>query len=313
MCCEPNSSRVDLRKDCDVVRIEFQSRAGLRGFLSPAFLELKKLRRLDLQYTEVSGDLQRLSECRSLEWLHLSHSKVTGKLEALENATNLKGLYMANMEVAGDLSALQNANELLFVDLSYTRVAGELQGIEGAEGLYSMDLSHTNVTGDLDGLPLSLTRLDVSYTKVAGDIQGLQSALKDAENLGYLDISGTDLEGDVSELQLDFLETFKATGCRLHGSFDGDSFESLVTLDLTATQVSHVEVIPSKCRTLLLAHIDSMSFAPGLLREAVEDYVFVDLSNVTFTNRTEARQVVPCLSSLIITRIASLQACRVSC
>ena len=110
--------------------------------------------------------------------------------------------------------------------------------------------------------------------------------------LKYLDISDTSVGGNPSALHLKWLETFKASACPLKGSIAGNLFDSLVTLDVASTLISRVDSIPSKCRSLLLADIGSMSFAPGLLRHAAENYIFVDLRNVNFTNRSESWSLV---------------------
>ena len=125
--------------------------------------------------------------------------------------------------------------------------------------------------------------MDLSKSKVSGDI----NSLEDANDLSYLDISETSVGGNLSAVQLSWLVTFKASGCPLNGTFLGSFFESLVTIDLQSTQISRVDSIPSKCRTMLLADIASMSFAPGLLRHATENYILVDLRNVTFTDQSE--------------------------
>ena len=125
--------------------------------------------------------------------------------------------------------------------------------------------------------------MDLSKSKVSGDI----NSLKNAKGLLYLDISGTSIGGNLSSLQLNHLRTFKASGCHLKGSFLG-FFESLVSVDLRSTQISRVDGIPSQCRTMLLADIESLSFAPGLLRHALEKYIFVDLRNVAFTDPSES-------------------------
>ena len=106
--------------------------------------------------------------------------------------------------------------------------------------------------------------------------------------LKYMDISDTSVGGNPSALHLKWLETFKASACPLKGSIAGNLFDSLVTLDVASTLISRVDSIPSKCRSLLLADIGSMSFAPGLLRRAVEDNVFVDLRNATLANHSDA-------------------------
>ena len=128
-----------------------------------------------------------------------------------------------------------------------------------------------------------LQRVDLSKSKVSGDINNLNFA----NDLSYLDISETSVGGNLSALQLSQLETFKASGCPLKGSFLGSFFKSLITLDLQSTQISRVDSIPSKCRTMLLADSASMSFAPGLLRHALENYILVDLRNVAFTDQSE--------------------------
>ena len=158
--------------------------------------------------------------------------------------------------------------------------------LKGCEECCFADPCHLLVfcAGDIGTLHAKrLKKVDLSKSKVSGDI----NSLKNAYVLSYLDISGTSIGGSLSAWQLNRLETFKASRCHLDGAFVGSFFESLVTVDLSSTQISRVESIPSKCRTLLLAHIGSMSFAPGLLRNAAKNYVFVDLRNVTFTNQSE--------------------------
>ena len=301
----------ELRKDCDLTSINSEELPELQGFLSPLFSELPKLEFLGLRDTKVSGDLATLKGCERLQWLQLSGSKISGNLEALENATGLKSVWLAHIEVYGDLKALQNAVNLVHLDLRHTNVSGDLNSLENATDLDWVGLSHTKVTGGFEGLQraTSLRDLDLSHTLLSGDLKGLHAPklvrldlshtkvmgeLEDLPGLqasgfiSYLDVSATFVRGDVSELSSWALQTLKAAGCRLEGSVKGSAFRSLVTLDLSSTGISYMESIPGKCRTLLLAQVENIGFAPGLLRRAVRDNVFVDLRNATLANHSDA-------------------------
>lgn len=276
-----------------VVSINFFGRQDLQGFLSPVLCELPVLQKLNLAATQISGDLETLSGCKSLEHLsqlHLWHTKVTGTLEALRKVTWLKRLLLHNTQVTGELKALENLKRLFFVDLSETQVAGDLRALRAASWLNTLLLSQTQVTGDLNALFRSarnLATLDLSHTKVTGRMGTLGPKLR------HLDISGISITGDITDLRSDSLVTLKAAGCGLKGALmQGHSgqtqFPELVTLDLASNKIAHVEEIPFKCRNLILADNPEVGFAPGILSEAVQDKVFVNLRNVNVTNRTEA-------------------------
>lgn len=326
--CNP----VHMRNGCDVSGIHI-NKQGLQGSLSAAFHELPKLQELDLSKTKVSGDLAMLAKCNELIMLDLDNTNITGDLKALENAKGLKGLYLSDTRVTGDLETFKNAQKLHFLHLSLTKVTGDLKALENARELTQLYLSQTQVTGNLDSaiffyhdqrltnVDLSHTKvngsltalegafrlrtLDLSHTKVAGDVVSLQNVLTSANKLKYLDISGISIGGDIRHLRSAALETLKAAGCRLQGSLTRKDehgyklhFPALVTLDLADNEIARVEEIPERCRTLILSGSAMIDFAPGVLRRAVENDVYVDLTNATLGNEVEAWLHRTCCSSL---------------
>ena len=163
------------------------------------------------------------------------------------------------------LNKLNGRQQCCFAQTSVCQgSAGDIEALQNAQDLRKVDLSQLNVSGDI--------------------ILGLGNAKK----LKYLDISHTSVGGNLSALQLNQLETFKASGCHLKGSFIGNSFPSLLSLDLRSTQIVRIDNVPSQCLTMQLADIVGMSFAPGVLSYAAKNMVFVDLRNVTFTDPSES-------------------------
>ena len=316
------------RHGCDVTSMDLLGKE-LKGSLSPALCEFRKLHALGLSGTELSGDLAMLAKCNELIDLHLSKTKVTGDIKSLSNMEKLKVLNLRDTQVFGALEAFKNALDLRYLGLSQTSVTGDLKALEHPVSLKHMDIAQTNVTGRLNDflrraqhlvhLDLSHTKangslssleeavtgtgkklimlewLDLSHTEVTGDVKELQGALFHGVELKYLDISGIAIEGDISvtPLRSESLETFKAAGCGLQGTLSRwfFKFSAVATLDLASNEITRVEYIPRKCRTLILAANATIDFAPGILRKAVENYVFVDLRNVTLGNKMEAWRI----------------------
>ena len=315
------------RYGCDVTTVNLLGKE-LRGSLSPALCEFPKLQHLILSGTELSGDLAMLAKCKELNELSLLGTSVAGDLKALREMEKLKVLDLRDTRVYGEVEAVKNASELKHLDLSETNATGALPHLPSLRSLYiartnvyghlngllqnafflvNLDLSHTKVSGSLSAVKEAVTskkmvKLDLSHTKVTGDVASLQSALDHATILKYLDISGIPIEGDISgsNLHSGSLETFKAAGCGLQGSLTRRFFQfsAVVTLDLASNKITYVDYIPIKCRTLILASETTIDFAPGILRKAVEHYVFVDLRNVTLKDKTEAWPHCTCRSCL---------------
>ena len=219
--CEKTPNKTLLRSGCDVLVIDFEGigfwgHAQLHGSLSEAFLELPKLRFLNLKGTEVSGDLAVLEKCNELTRLDLSGMNVTGDLKALENAVGLGDLGLSQTKVAGDLEALKTATKLQFLELSNAKVEGNIEALHMLTKLRSLHLSNTKVEGNIMALQKA-TELRVLYltnTTVEGNIGALQKATK----LEVLNLESTNIYGDMASLrELKSLVVVKITGTRITG------------------------------------------------------------------------------------------------
>lgn len=110
---------------------------------------------------------------------------------------------------------------------------------------------------DLGGCPLNCPLIE------------LLTLLRDCKSLAILQASNCGLTWELVNLNV---------------FSNPELIQSLVSVDLASNQISRVNWIPPNCRTLILANNPNMSFKEGLIQKAVEDNVFLDLQNVTFTN-----------------------------
>jgi len=169
----------------------------LHGSLAKEFSELRALSLLDLQRTNITGDLDVLKENTALTYLNLDITRISGNLQSLAKATGLKYLHLRGTHVYGDLVALRNAKDLKSLGLSETKVYGDLVALKNAKGLDWLYLSETKVHGDLASLA-NLTKLEnllLSNTKVSGDF----SVILQWNKIRYLGLSGTKVSGHPTE------------------------------------------------------------------------------------------------------------------
>ena len=240
-----------------------------------------KVTQIDLESRreEVNGALdERFGELENLERLNLAWSKASGDIALLHNNTKLKYLVMSGTRVSGDISTMLSWKEIQSVDLSGTRVVGQLDG------------TWKGCCQELQDLKLAEVELKVVPPQLApGEKQSWMPKLTN------LDLTGSPVNLEVSSLLKSFqhcsyLGSVQAARCGLRGRLDGrDGTPSLVALDLGWNRLTHVEAVPPRCKSLILTGTPQITFAPGILRGAIRDRVFLDLQNVTFD------QQEPCL------------------
>ena len=308
------------RSGCDVMRIDFPGRPGLRGSLHPEIAKLPELELLDLDDSNVSGSLDVLANNTRLEYLELRNTRVVGWLEHLSKA-ELYTLDLTGTEVTGDLAALANATELRYLRLSNTAVFGDLKSLAKMKGLKKLVLTNVKVVGDaaamaewskIQHVDLSGTQVKFVKTDFPQEFLAWELEWKCAwPALRFLDVSMTPQFSLAHNLLRLFvgcgkLATLKATGCGLRGPLwpeiisvwgDGESdifpvdawplSQALSVLDLASNNVTEVSKLPGSCRTLVLAGNPHVSFGPGVLEKAIRDIVFVNLRNATFANLSD--------------------------
>ena len=195
----PSPSSRSPRKECHVVKIDLSSRPEFVGTLDPHLAELPDLEVFDLtgnktyegiEGNSVDGNIAVFEKSKKLRHLNLAYSDVSGTLMALKNSKELRYLNLANTySVACNLAALENAAELTYLNLGYSmEVSGNLEALKKATRLKELNLQYTNVDGDVMALEnaTELTHLDLADTHVVGDLSGLRP-------LEHCDVSGTEI------------------------------------------------------------------------------------------------------------------------
>ena len=99
------------RNGCDVTKIRLPGRP-LHGSLAKEFGELRALDGLNLEHTNVTGNLDVLKENTALTYLNLRNTRISGDLQSLAKATKLVHLYLRGTLLSGDVVALSNAKDL---------------------------------------------------------------------------------------------------------------------------------------------------------------------------------------------------------
>ena len=208
---------------------------------------------LPLQNTRVSGNLQSLAKAPKLLRLRLRGTQVSGELVALSNAKGLYSLDLSETKVLGDLVALSNATWLHELDLSKTKVYGDLVALSNATGLGHLDLSETKVYGDMASFAnlTGLTTLKLSSTKVSGDF----SVILQWEKIQHLGLSGSEVTSHPTEKWrncCERLKTLDLAWSKIHivdgflanlepySLWDGFNcpFPALTTLDMTGISLN---------------------------------------------------------------------------
>ena len=300
------------RSECTVWGISFSGRKGLSGTLSESFKELRDLDTLDLSDTKISGDLAVLANCTQMETLYLQNTLVTGNLAALAEAM-IQFLDLSNSKVTGNPGSLNGA-KLSVAILSNTRIAGDVAVLGTWPRIREVDLSDTEVTGafhvnsvlkKLRVLKLARAKIDFLEGFLQEDLWGECPF----PAVTILEVSGLAMDASVSEfldpfLHCEHLSSIGAAGCGLTGeipktiSVFGEEFpfsvtwlgRALVFLDLASNSIDRVDSIPNRLKTLVLAGNANMSFAEGVLQQAVRDGILLDVQNLTFTNQTDAHR-----------------------
>ena len=221
---------------------------------------------------EVNGALdERFGEFDDLERLNLASSAASGDITLLRNNAKLKHLDMAGTRVSGDISTILSWKEIQSVDLSGTGVAGQPDGTwKGCcQELQDFNLAGSKVrfrppqieTGEKHSWMPKLVNLDLTKCPINSDVSELLKSFQHCTSLGSL----------------------QAVSSGLTGHLDGRATApSLVALDFALNQLTHVEAVPPRCKSLILSGNSGITFSQGVLQRAMKDGVFLDLQNVSF-------------------------------
>jgi len=164
--------------------------------------ELRCLEVVRLNYNSVSGDISSLSGLTDLTEIRLHHTSVVGDIMSLSSLSKLQTLYAGNTSLGGDLAVLSNFPDLTGLRLNRTQVYGSIDSLSGLNGLLELVLSCNNSSSGIDGNLSSISymsgleRIALKETSVTGDLSDLSNLSK----MGSLSLSDTQVTGDVSNL-----------------------------------------------------------------------------------------------------------------
>ncbi|CAE7213477.1 ERL2, partial [Symbiodinium sp. CCMP2456] len=266
----------------------------------------RKLQRVNLFHTKVYGKLEALSNLVELKELDLSRTGITGRFEILKNFDHMTKIMLAETQTSGQLKELTDLRELSHLDLSKTNTTGAIEDLLGWKHLREVSLRNTGVTGRLSakwlGMLKELSALDLAVRhpgRFRADDRGCTGSLKP-------EVSGCPLNAMVEDFvwslaQSDRLAKVTAARCNLTGTlpyFDEHALSvSLQTLDLSENRITYVQGLVAG-GLLSLANNPSISFAPGVLANAIHRMVRIDLRGVRVTEAQVDNETTKLLAKL---------------
>ncbi len=136
--------RNHLRRNCWVVEIDLSNRPDVSGSLDKDFKELKNLERLNLEGTDISGNIAMLHDNTELRYLNLRNTTVVGDLAALQKATQLKDSRNFELSHTNITCPHKAALKAVLVKLGFQEQ--QLQDLHEIEGITWMLSSRSSLT-----------------------------------------------------------------------------------------------------------------------------------------------------------------------
>jgi hypothetical protein len=128
-------------------------------------------------------DIEDIKYCTNLTHINLNNTQVTGDISALSNLTSMTYLILNNTKVYGDISALSKLTNITGIYLSDTQLRGNVDNFAGMtrlEGTALADLKNLSLAGDMSKIPAKVSfisqagrKIDTNFTWTA---KGRQNA-----------------------------------------------------------------------------------------------------------------------------------------
>ena len=112
-------------------------------------------------------DIEDIKYCTNLTYLDLNNTQVSGDISALSKLTSLTTLSLSVTQVSGDISALSKLTSLTILGLNNTQVSGDIDNLAGLTKLTSLEnLGYTALTGDMSKIPAGVNFISQAGRKV---------------------------------------------------------------------------------------------------------------------------------------------------
>lgn len=277
------------------------------------FRGMQHASKVDLSRTAVVGELNVFEESgEALNTLKLSGvAGLTGDVKCLKSTSRLQVLDLSDTPVTGDISILKELTHIQEADLSRSQVFGHLDDSwrKCCDYLELLDVSKTLVhflPQDLEELhtlqkhwvseaPLfrALTHLDISHCPVNRSVHDLWMVLAMSPHLASIKAAHCGLSGALPQL--------RRTEARLHlhgliaqkaQHYTYPLAKSLQTLDLSGNHLTNFSELPVSSRLLLQDMENALVIGDGILAEALQSEVLLNLSQTELANRKEAQKLL---------------------
>ncbi|CAE7718680.1 SIK1 [Symbiodinium sp. CCMP2456] len=268
--------------------------------------KLSSLSELVLSRTHTSGSLQDLANLTQLKDLRMSETRVVGGLASLEVMSGLTVLDLAGtVGVNGAIAALIRLESLEIANLASTQVSGRLTSdwrghlrnlrtlnLAGSQvqflpsGKDVEDLRYLFTAGiKVNALLPALKELDVSRCLVHGPVEDLLWPLAASPCLVKLAAAGNNLTGPLPDFENMHLVSVNGDIRKHYKSFLSSVLQSL---DLSGNQLDRIEGLVAGTLLALRDNTLPVTFAAGVLQQALDRSVHLDLTGVTLSNSDEA-------------------------
>lgn len=219
------------------------------------FSMLPKLETIDLSVLGLTGQLPtNLGDLAALTTLNLEHNNLHGNLDPLSNLKTIKFLALGDNLLTGGLSddLLVKWTYITDLDLSHNLITGNLpQRLFSMENLYVIDLNNNGFVGQLPSTihyGSAVKFLALYQNHLSGNING--SFISALSHLNHLDLSLNWFEGDLpSEIGRlnDLKYLFLAYNTRLTAGHIPPEWATLTKLvDLSLQKTNRIGKIPSQ-------------------------------------------------------------------
>ena len=191
-------------------KLDLSGNLSVTGNLTDLHIQSEHLRCLNLTHTAVKGDIKYISSWKGLHELNIVGTDIGGGINSLQEM-KLTVLGCSDSKIQGSFSDLKtpsNISHLTTLLLDDTETAGLLKDLQALKHLKVLHLSGAGVEGNFkDITPLEhLEDLVLHETSVTGALKDISvhvSSTHELKHLERLDISGTDIVGDIKQLAHD--------------------------------------------------------------------------------------------------------------
>ena len=191
------------------------------------------LTNLNLNNTNVSGDIAELKNLTALINLNLNNTNVSGDIAELKNLTALKELNIYNTYVSGDIAELKNLTALTSIALCNftTPITGDIGSLYGLNNLKTLSVQSSQLSGDLANLPPNC--IFVSLKKDAGSTLTWGTRPSSAKIVA--------IEGKAKLENIDKMLQDQAQ-CQIGYTSDGEQYMKTISVVGTRTSASDAAV-----------------------------------------------------------------------